>query len=72
MHEMYRQLMTPLDTAKYFGVATQTLSRWRVEGGGPPFIRVGGRIRYDLAELNGFLAAGGRRSTCDRSEGASK
>ncbi len=60
-----RQLMRPADAAEYLGVASQTLSRWRVEGRPPMFLKIGGLVRYDIVDLNRFLDSAARRSTCD-------
>lgn len=63
MHD--RQLLTESDAAKYLTLKPNTLARWRWAGKGPRFIKIGGAIRYDAAELEGFLVAGYRTSTSD-------
>jgi hypothetical protein len=43
-----------LDTpaaAKELGLAPQTLTTWRCRKLGPPYARVGGRIRYNLHQI---------------------
>ena len=39
-------LMTPNALAARLGITPGILARWRVQGRGPRFIRVGGRVRY--------------------------
>jgi hypothetical protein len=39
-----------------WGVAPQTLARWRCEGRGPKFFKVGGKILYRLADVEAFEA----------------
>ncbi len=39
------------EAAKYLGVSTRTLERWRKIGTGPYFIRMGHRIVYQLLDL---------------------
>jgi hypothetical protein len=57
----------PLGTARYLAVAVQTLARWRCYGGGPPFVRLGGRkIGYRVAALDAWLVEQERRSTSER------
>ena len=43
------------ETARYLGVPTGTLYRWRVTGGGPPAYRVGRHLRYDPAEVRAWV-----------------
>lgn len=33
----------------------QTLAKWRVEGGAPPFIKVGRLVKYDPADVRQWL-----------------
>jgi predicted site-specific integrase-resolvase len=44
------------DAAELLAVSTRTLDRWRVEGIGPPFARLNGRIRYPRQALARFIA----------------
>lgn len=40
-----------------------TLRIWRVEGRGPDFHRLGGRVRYRRSDLDKFIAEGHRTRT---------
>lgn len=54
--------------AEFYGLAENTLAKWRCNGGGPRFVRVGpsGRaIRYRKSDLDAFL-----RSAASTSETA--
>lgn len=51
--------------ARRLGVTVRTLERWRTEGEGPPFLKVGRGVRYDEADLAAWLAERRRRSTSD-------
>ncbi len=51
--------------AEYVGLAPQTLNRWRGEGRGPRFMKLGSRVVYDQADLDEWLAANRRRSTSE-------
>jgi hypothetical protein len=54
-----------IDAAKYIGVAPQTLNRWRVEGFGPHFLKLGARVLYDQRDLDRWLDANRFRSTSE-------
>jgi predicted DNA-binding transcriptional regulator AlpA len=60
-----RQLLNVLEAAKYLRMAPQTLAKMRCEGTSPPFIKVGRRVLYDLAEIDSWLDQRRRRSTSD-------
>jgi hypothetical protein len=67
-----RVVLDPIDAGRYLGgLAVQTLARWRVEGRGPRFFKLGSRVRYDRADLDTWLESQRRRSTSDRGEGGS-
>lgn len=51
--------------AERMGIRGKTLANWRSLGGGPPFYKVGGRIVYDHAEIDAWLATKRRVSTSD-------
>jgi predicted DNA-binding transcriptional regulator AlpA len=46
------------------GLSRRTLERWRDRGGGPPYVRFGGRVFYRTSDVEGWLSARtyGRRS----------
>lgn len=45
------------EAAKYTGLSARTLERYRVEGGGPAFIRLGARrLGYLKTDLDAWLA----------------
>jgi predicted DNA-binding transcriptional regulator AlpA len=52
-----RYVRTP-DAAARLGCAAQTLERWRIEGGGPPFVKLSPKIVvYDLVDLDSWADA---------------
>ncbi|HNU82688.1 MAG TPA: helix-turn-helix domain-containing protein [Thermoanaerobaculia bacterium] len=60
------QKLTTREAAEYLRLAPRTLERWRIQGIGPRFFKVGGRrVVYSVEELRQFLAAGERTSTSD-------
>jgi len=60
--------ISPEEAAERLGVRPSTLANWRYRGGGPPYIKVGGRVRYRLAELGDWLDGQARLSTSDSKE----
>lgn len=60
-----RRLVGERAAADRLGVSARTLQTWRWKGGGPPFVRLGSAIRYDLATLDGWVASNTRTSTSD-------
>ena len=47
---------TDVEVAQYLAVSVSTVRRWRLTGGGPRWIRIGGSIRYPFADLDAYLA----------------
>jgi excisionase family DNA binding protein len=65
MSETTTVLVDPTAAAAQLGVKPGTLAKWRVSGGGPPFLKIGSRVRYSRAELEQWLDQHRRRSTSD-------
>lgn len=40
----------------YIGIAAQTLARWRSEGQGPAFVKLGHRVAYRTGDVRQWLA----------------
>jgi predicted DNA-binding transcriptional regulator AlpA len=53
--------------AHYLGLELSTLHRWRRAGVGPRFVKMGGAIRYNTADLDDFIAESTRRPSGDSS-----
>lgn len=49
-------LIPAKDVQAYIGLARQTLARRRVQGGGPPFVKVGASVLYRAGDLRKWLA----------------
>ncbi|WP_163935917.1 helix-turn-helix domain-containing protein [Paraferrimonas sp. SM1919] len=53
---MNPQLISPKEAAKKLNLEVQTLAAWRTSGRyNLPFIKIGGRIQYDLNDINNFI-----------------
>lgn len=57
--------LTAPEAAGYLRLSPATLARWRCFGGGPRFRKFGGRVVYQLAELEAFAETRIRISTSD-------
>ena len=58
-------LMPQSQLAECLNVSPRTLERWRVEGGGPAFVKAGRRVLYRTTDVESWLAGSVRQSTSD-------
>ena len=49
-------------------LAEGTLANWRVQGKGPTFVRLGGKICYRDEDIDAFIEGGVCRSTSETTE----
>jgi len=49
--------------SKYTGIAEQTHTRWRHEGIGPPFVKLGRRVFYRAGDLRQWIRGQIRQNT---------
>jgi len=61
-----RRMLRTCEAAEYTGIAKSTLEKFRVNGRGCPFIRIGRIVVYDPNDLEAWLSAHRRKSTSDR------
>jgi predicted DNA-binding transcriptional regulator AlpA len=54
--EIRRERLTEPETAHYIGMSRPWLRLQRMRGTGPPYIRIGRAIRYDIRDLDAWLA----------------
>lgn len=52
---MNKLALTPEETARALGISSRTLQRWRKQGTGPAFIKIGNTIRYQAKEIETWL-----------------
>jgi predicted DNA-binding transcriptional regulator AlpA len=52
-----RKLLITEQLAKHLELSPRTLERWRREGSGPPWLEIGGCVRYDPADIEEWKAA---------------
>jgi len=58
-------LIDEIEAARYLGLSRRTMQAWRVRGDGPPYVKLGAAVRYDLDVLAAWVASGIRHSTAD-------
>ncbi|KQQ38335.1 hypothetical protein ASG19_04590 [Rhizobium sp. Leaf306] len=58
-----RRMLRTEDAASYTGLSASTLTKLRLTGGGPEYIKLGKAVVYDLADLDVWLSSKRRRST---------
>ena len=59
------QLVNETEAARILGLSVKTLRRWRWAGKPPRFLKLGGAVRYDPADLEAFIEQSRRWSTSD-------
>jgi predicted DNA-binding transcriptional regulator AlpA len=60
----YKRLRTP-EAARYVGLSVSTLSKMRLHGDGPIFLKLNRAVAYDSRDLDEWLASRRRASTSD-------
>jgi hypothetical protein len=58
-------LWTTEEVSAVLCISTSSLTKWRLVGRGPRFVRVGSRVRYRPADVAAFIEAGTRSSTSE-------
>ncbi len=57
--------MNQIDLARRWSISPRTLERWRWVGEGPRFVKLGGRVRYRLEDVEAYEAQQVRASTAE-------
>jgi predicted DNA-binding transcriptional regulator AlpA len=66
-------LLTETQAAELLSHSVRTIQGWRLSGGGPPFIKMGGRsVRYRVCDIERWLEERRRSSTSDPGSSASQ
>jgi Helix-turn-helix domain len=61
-------LLQPEAVAKILRKSLPTLARWRCDGFGPAFVKIGGSVTYLPSDVQVFLLAQRRESTAENHE----
>src|SRR5262249_53708275 len=65
MHTSLKRYLRTAEAAAYIGSTKSTMEKRRLAGDGPPFIRIGRTICYDVMDLDRYCEANRYRSTSD-------
>jgi len=57
--------MSVVQAAAYLGVSKSWLDKKRLDGAGPPYLKLGRRVVYDLGELEAWAASHKRHHTSE-------
>lgn len=57
---------TQEELAQLWGMSWATLRKWRCEGKGPPFVKLGSRVVYRETDIHKYAEQNIRRSTSDK------
>jgi predicted DNA-binding transcriptional regulator AlpA len=57
---MLQKLLNGEEAAALLGVSESSLNKWRGQGAGPQFVKIGSRVAYDQGDLEKFIAGRGR------------
>ena len=63
---MERNFINQIELSRRWGVSPRTLERWRWLGEGPAFVKLGGKVVYNLAVIEAYEKAQARNSTSDQ------
>jgi hypothetical protein len=55
------RLVSPKELSKMWDMPESTLRYWRCAGIGPAYVKLGGRIKYDLADVEAYVRANKRK-----------
>lgn len=67
-HDIRIHLSTT-EAAAYLGLSPRTLEKHRCYGTGPVYQKLGGRVVYNVSQLDAWAEVGTRRSTSDPGKG---
>ena len=58
-----QSILTPKQAAAMLNLSTSWLAKQRLKGGGPPYIKMGGAVRYNASILQEWMRGKQRLST---------
>jgi hypothetical protein len=69
---MVTKHLNQIELSRRWSLSHRTLERWRWLKKGPPYLKIGGRVVYELAEIEAFEAEQRRYASASSNEGAPK
>jgi excisionase family DNA binding protein len=65
--EMPTRKLSVQEAARFLGLSVSTLNKMRLDGSGPPFLKLGRRVLYDIQTLDAWATERTRKSTSQSS-----
>lgn len=62
--------LNQVELARRWSLSHRTLERWRWEGRGPQYLKIGGRVVYRLSDIEAYEAGRQRNAIVPASQGA--
>jgi len=62
--------LNQIELSRRWGISPRTLERWRWRRTGPPFLKLGGHVAYQLCDIEAFEA--GQRQVLDPNQPPTK
>lgn len=59
------KFLNEIQLSELIQIKPSTLRKWRWEGKGPKFIKIGHRVMYSMLDITSYIDAQRRRSTAD-------
>lgn len=66
IHKYIPKLFKETEAAAVLGVEPGTLRKWRWEGKGPKFLKIGSSVRYSIEDIQTFIAEARRQNTSEQ------
>ena len=51
------RVLSTIEVAALLSIKPQTLRKWRMYGGGPRYVRLGGRVGYHASDIEAWIEA---------------
>lgn len=64
--------LNQIDLSRRWSLSHRTLERWRWLKKGPPYLKIGGRVVYELAQIEAFEASQRQNPATSSNEEAPK
>ncbi len=64
-HASIARLLNSVEVAERLRISHQRIRALRMEGGGPPFIKIGYLVRYRVEDVEAWIASRARRCTAE-------
>ncbi len=58
---MNQEFLSEVDLAVRWAMSSKTLTRWRGQRRGPPYVKLGGAVRYAMSDILEFERSGLRK-----------